>query len=264
MNSVHQQHEDYCQSCSMPLQSGDVLGTEKNGDKSVDYCIYCYEEGVFKQPDLTMSDMIEVCVPHMVEDGMDEQAARDILLKQLPFLKRWSAEQSGDQKQVGIQPVRIEEKASMTIAGISAVTNNADELSGQGKLGALWAQFHSNDIMTRVTKQAMDGAIYGCYTDYENGAAGQYRVLIGARVQEADTQPTGIDTVMIPAATYAVFTTARGPIQEVVAQAWGAIWQWSATSGMQRTYSGDFEYYDERSTDPSDAQVDIYIAIKSA
>lgn len=67
---------------------------------------------------------------------------------------------------------------------------------------------------------------------------------------------------VIPAATYAVFTTAKGPISEVVPEAWAYIWEWFKNSEMKRAYTGDFERYDARSMDPANAEVDLYISIK--
>lgn len=160
------------------------------------------------------------------------------------------------------EPVRIEHKGSMSLAGISVVTTNADELSGNGQLGALWTKFYADNISALLKEGADDQAIYGCYTDYENDATGRYRLLIGMRIHNAADKPVGLDVVTTPAAKYAVFTTSRGAIHEVVAQAWVAIWQWSASSSVNRTYTGDFEYYDERCADPTNAQVDIYIAIE--
>ena len=81
----------FCQSCGMPLEGDQLLGTEKNGAKTGEYCIYCYENGGFKQPDITMEQMIEICVPHMKESGMSEENARELLDKHLPVLKRWRA-----------------------------------------------------------------------------------------------------------------------------------------------------------------------------
>ncbi|MCR8659189.1 GyrI-like domain-containing protein [Paenibacillus endoradicis] len=167
-----------------------------------------------------------------------------------------------DPKSTHLQPLKIEEKDSIILAGISVITTNAEEVSGKGQLGALWTKFYTDDVSSLIAEKASDGAIYGCYTDYENGAEGRYRLLIGMRVQNIDNKPAGLDFVITPAAKYAVFTTSRGPIQEVVFQAWNAIWQWSETSSMKRTFTGDFEYYDERSADPANAQVDIYIAIE--
>ena len=47
----------FCQSCGMPL-SEDVLGTNADGSKNEDYCMYCYKDGKFLQ-DCTMEEMIE-------------------------------------------------------------------------------------------------------------------------------------------------------------------------------------------------------------
>lgn len=78
-----------CQSCGMPLTEESFYGTEKDGSKKVDYCKYCYENGEFKQPGITMEQMMEICVPFMVKDGMSEVEARTLLNQHLPHLKRW-------------------------------------------------------------------------------------------------------------------------------------------------------------------------------
>jgi hypothetical protein len=90
MNHVSQ-NQTYCQSCGMPMQGDELHGTEANGVKTDEYCMYCYENGSFKSPDQTMKDMIEDCVPFMTKEGMTEQQARSILEAQLPQLKRWRA-----------------------------------------------------------------------------------------------------------------------------------------------------------------------------
>ena len=46
----------FCQSCGMPLTE-DVLGTNADGSKNEDYCMYCYKDGKFLQ-DCTMEEMI--------------------------------------------------------------------------------------------------------------------------------------------------------------------------------------------------------------
>ena len=35
----------FCQSCGMPL-TDQLLGTNADGSKNEDYCIYCYKDGV--------------------------------------------------------------------------------------------------------------------------------------------------------------------------------------------------------------------------
>ena len=48
-NSMEQK---FCQSCGMPLTE-EVLGTNADGSKNEDYCMYCYKDGKFLQ-DCTM------------------------------------------------------------------------------------------------------------------------------------------------------------------------------------------------------------------
>lgn len=81
----------YCQVCGMPMGDTDELyGTEKDGSKSKDYCKYCYENGeiLFQG---TMDEMIEACIPHMVEGNpeMSEEEARKMMQEVFPSLKHW-------------------------------------------------------------------------------------------------------------------------------------------------------------------------------
>ncbi len=78
-----------CQSCGMPLTKAEEFGTEKDGSKSNDYCVYCYSGGEFLTPNETVEQMIDTCVPFMVEQGMDEKSSRESLESLLPSLKRW-------------------------------------------------------------------------------------------------------------------------------------------------------------------------------
>ena len=53
----------FCQSCGMPLTE-EVLGTNADGSKNEEYCMYCYRDGQFLQ-DCTMDEMIEHCAQLM-------------------------------------------------------------------------------------------------------------------------------------------------------------------------------------------------------
>ncbi len=52
--------ENFCQSCSMPLElhGQDVRGSEKDGSQSQIYCSYCYVNGAFVEPDITFEQMV--------------------------------------------------------------------------------------------------------------------------------------------------------------------------------------------------------------
>ncbi|MDF2717901.1 MAG: transcriptional regulator [Paenibacillus sp.] len=81
----------FCQSCGMPLASAEDAGTNADGSRNEQYCIYCYKEGAFTSPDATVQTMIEECIPHVRSaQGISEQEARDMLGKIIPTLKRWA------------------------------------------------------------------------------------------------------------------------------------------------------------------------------
>ena len=80
-----------CQSCAMPLeQTEDMYGTNADGSKNTAYCCYCYQNGAF-MADITIEEMAEFCVPHMVaaSPDMDTKTAKQIMDQTLPLLKRW-------------------------------------------------------------------------------------------------------------------------------------------------------------------------------
>lgn len=80
-----------CQSCGMPLVGADdLLGTNADQSLNRDYCSMCYVKGSFTE-DLSLEEMIEICVPHVVEANgdMSEDKARAMLQDFLPTLKRW-------------------------------------------------------------------------------------------------------------------------------------------------------------------------------
>ncbi|PAB59130.1 zinc ribbon domain-containing protein [Anaeromicrobium sediminis] len=77
-----------CQSCAMPLNDENLLGTNKDSSKNEEYCIYCLQKGEYTA-NITMDEMINVCVPHMMKEGYGEEKARGMLNELLPKLKRW-------------------------------------------------------------------------------------------------------------------------------------------------------------------------------
>ncbi|MDD3407993.1 MAG: zinc ribbon domain-containing protein [Methanomicrobium sp.] len=82
--------EHICQSCGMPVKNHNDFGTEKNGKKSPYYCTYCYMKGQFIEPELTPSEMVEVCARKYDEmKVMPFDEAYELNLKIIPHLRRW-------------------------------------------------------------------------------------------------------------------------------------------------------------------------------
>jgi len=90
----------------MPLVRPEDFGTDDRSLRINDFCHYCYENGAFTDPDVTMPEMIDRCVTMMTGTmGMPEAGARALLTDVMPQLKRWRAPapaRSGAQRDRGI------------------------------------------------------------------------------------------------------------------------------------------------------------------
>ncbi len=87
-----------CQSCGMPLGGGltdpdavTLLGTREDGSKTEEYCKFCYQNGSFTDPRLTVNGMVDRSTQFMVkEHNIPEQKAREMSLAIIPYLRRWN------------------------------------------------------------------------------------------------------------------------------------------------------------------------------
>ena len=118
----------FCQSCGMPL-TDDVLGTNADGSKNEEYCIYCYKDGAFTG-DFTMEEMAEFCA-QFVDDfnkntgqSLTRDEYKQQLLKYFPNLKRWQL--PADELSQATSPLKkqlIEEINALGIKDMPKITN---------------------------------------------------------------------------------------------------------------------------------------------
>lgn len=58
----------FCQSCMMPLkQDPEGSGSNADGSKSLLYCSYCYQNGQFTQPDISVGDMRDLVIDQLAK-----------------------------------------------------------------------------------------------------------------------------------------------------------------------------------------------------
>ena len=80
---------NFCQSCSMPLGDPALLGSEKDGSSSHEYCKYCYQDGEFVNPNMSLNEMTSLVIDQMEKRNIDSKVI-DMAVRSLPRLKRWS------------------------------------------------------------------------------------------------------------------------------------------------------------------------------
>ena len=91
---MEKQNQIVCQSCGMPLCGEEVYGTNADGSKNAEYCVYCFKDGAFTS-DETMEAMIEHNLKYLDEfngvggTNFTPDEAREEMRKFFPQLKRW-------------------------------------------------------------------------------------------------------------------------------------------------------------------------------
>ena len=117
-----------CQSCGMPLNEK-VLGTNADGSKNYDYCIYCYKDGAFTG-DFTMEEMIDFCSQFVDQFNKDagqnftKDEYKNLLRSYYPVLKRWRL--PADKLPHAASPLKqqlVDEVNALNIPGMPKIDN---------------------------------------------------------------------------------------------------------------------------------------------
>ncbi|WP_024770744.1 GyrI-like domain-containing protein [Aquimarina macrocephali] len=142
------------------------------------------------------------------------------------------------------------------IVGISVRTTKKNEQFAND-IPNLWNTFMSEGTMHKIPNKLED-SIYAVYTDYESDHTEGYTTIIGCKVANLDNIPPGMTSVKIERSIYSRFT-AKGDITKgVIYDKWVNIWE----IDLDRTYTTDFEVYGEDAVNPTNAEVDIFVAIE--
>ena len=83
----------FCQSCGMPMEAEETFGTNEDHTRNEEYCCYCYQDGAFTAPHMSMADMIELNLKFNEENGHPmgtRDEAKAMMEQWFPTLKRWA------------------------------------------------------------------------------------------------------------------------------------------------------------------------------
>lgn len=152
--------------------------------------------------------------------------------------------------------IKVELK-DITLIGLALKTKTIN-INGQSSIdcGNLWQEFEKGKYADIIPNKLSD-EIFGVYHHYEGDNTKPFSYFVGCRVKSDKDVPQGLYSLTIPEGAYHKIS-AKGKIPDCVINAWKEVW----VSNIPRTYQTDFEIYDERSKDWSDAEVDVYVSIK--
>lgn len=142
------------------------------------------------------------------------------------------------------------------VIGISVRTTNENGQAGTD-IVALWNKFMTEGVLDKIPNK-VDNTVYSIYTEYESDYTKPYTTLLGCKVSDISTVPDGMVAMEFNGGNYSNFT-AKGDLTEgAVFNKWSEIWEMD----LDRAYTADFEVYGVKSQDQTNAEVDIFIALK--
>ena len=143
-----------------------------------------------------------------------------------------------------------------SVIGISVRTTNENGKSGED-IPALWNKFMSEEIQCKIPNKVSED-IFCIYTDYEKDHTKPYTTILGCKVESLDVVPENMIGKTIESANYEELTAKGNLAQGIVYNKWLEIWK----SDLDRSFTADFEVYGEKTQNPENAEVDIYIALQ--
>ncbi|PWN72054.1 AraC family transcriptional regulator [Chryseobacterium phosphatilyticum] len=142
------------------------------------------------------------------------------------------------------------------VIGISVRTTNENNQAAKD-IPVLWEKLMGEDILNMIPNK-IDATIYSIYTDYEKDHTRPYTTILGCQVENLDHIPEGLIGKSFEGGDYVKFTAKGDLKKDLVIREWLKIWEMD----MDRVFTADFEVYGEKAQNPSDAEVDILIAVK--
>jgi len=173
----------------------------------------------------------------------------------------------------GIMKPAIIKRAAFKVAGYGIKTNI--EGSFTKDIAAYWTNYSGENLETKMydqLKPPKHGEVGVCITSPDEK---NVTYLLGVIVSDFSRVTPDMMTVVVPAATYAVFTTPPqdttrettyedGAFTRVIRDTWKYIFEeWFEKSGyIFDDYKLDYEFYDERCHFHKDSVMDIYVPVK--
>lgn len=142
------------------------------------------------------------------------------------------------------------------LIGIEVKTTNENN-QALGDIAQLWQRFMGEQLLEKIPHKE-DNTIHSLYTDYEGDHTKPYTAILGCKVTTLNEIPDGMTGRTFDGGRY-IKTVAKGDITKgLIIGHWTKIWE----MGLDRAYTADFEAFGEKAQDPTNAEVEFYVAVK--
>jgi AraC family transcriptional regulator len=153
---------------------------------------------------------------------------------------------------------KIAEKPSFSIVGKSLETTCKDNENSRA-IPAFWHACNQDGTADRLSELSPGKPLLGvCYQYTHENDTLKYWVAVEA----GPSQAAGFEATIVPAATWAIFTS-TGAMPSAIQETWGRIFQeWFPSTDYQHSGGPELEVYLDGDVDAADYQCEIWIPVK--
>ncbi|PRD56841.1 GyrI-like domain-containing protein [Sphingobacterium gobiense] len=142
------------------------------------------------------------------------------------------------------------------VIGISVRTTNENNQAAKDIVD-LWNKFMHDGVLEAIPNK-INNTVYSIYTDYESDHTRPYTTILGCKVENLNSIPEGMVGKSVDGGNYVKFSIKGDLMKNLVINKWLEIWKMD----LDRLFTADFEVFGEKAQNPTNAEVDILIAVK--
>lgn len=154
---------------------------------------------------------------------------------------------------------KIVEKEAFKLTGFKIKVSTKDNQNFV-TLPKFWEDLHAAKKVDALYSQAPDGDVFGACVNFEKGDE-EFDYLAAIRGEKFDGYEGEVDTVTVPASTWAVFTDA-GVLPEAIQKTWKQIYhEWFPATNYEHAGTAELEIYPSDCETPEGMRFEIWIPV---
>ncbi|MGR3763189.1 GyrI-like domain-containing protein [Rossellomorea sp. NS-SX7] len=152
---------------------------------------------------------------------------------------------------------RIVERESFKVIGKGTEIKTSNGENNK-EIPTFWSEVTASGEGDEICRYAENGDLMGVCMEF-NHASETFTYFIGAETAEESEK---FDSIVIPAATWAVFTSV-GPMPHAIQQVWQKIYsEWFPSTGYEHAGVPEFELYPPGNVNREDYRCEVWVGIK--
>jgi len=146
-------------------------------------------------------------------------------------------------------------KKGFKIIGIAARTTNENGQS-MTDIPKLWEKFKLENSIEKIPNK-LENTVFSVYTNFEKDHTKPYDTIIGCKVDSLKEIPNGMVGQEFKDGKFVKYISKGNLNDGIIYNTWLQIWE----ANLNRNFSYDYEVFGDKAMDPTNAEVEIFVAV---